>query len=327
MSDDRERQGDGGSRDQNRGARQASNAKPKPNYKERTSKQDQGKKEKPVKVRRSRSIDSERVERDRGRRRERERHSGERRERGRSEEARRRDRRPGESERRKSTPPEDDVDDTECVVCFCSYDNVFKTPKLLSCGHTFCLECLARINVSSVELKSLSCPVCRELTDLPHGRDLPQLGNNQDIFRKLPPDMQRALSIRFKRNKGKLVLKNPPPSSPTKSSTLTLPKKKQDSQLVAGGDIHLGTVEQGITPATVVDVGRPPNRVRGRLRRLFRSDQCYYAVVASIITITVALMLVGILAFVVIPNVVPHNRPFRPNNQTLHLPGNGILRP
>ncbi|XP_035527614.1 E3 ubiquitin-protein ligase RNF183 [Morone saxatilis] len=320
MSDDEERHRPEGRRSQSHGARQAPNVKPKLSQRERNSKDDQWKK-KPAKVRRSRSTDSERVER--GRRRERDRHQEDRRQRGRSEEARRRDRREGESDRRKVKPPQDDVEDTECAVCFCTYDNVFKTPKLLVCGHTFCLECLARINVTSPELKTLSCPVCRELTDLPHGKDLPRLGNNQDIIGKLPPDMQRALSIRFKRNKGKLVLKNPPPSSQIKSNILTLPKKSPEGQVTAGADLHLSTMEQGIVPTTVVDVGRPPSRVRGRLRRLFRSDQCYYAVVASIITITVTLMLVGILAFVIIPNVVSHRRPVHQGNQTSFGPPGG----
>lgn len=314
MSNERERHRPEGSWGQSHGARQAPNIKPKLSQTERNIREDQWKKEKPAKVRRSRSSDSERVER--GRRRERDRHHGERRQRGRSEEARRRDRKEGEGDRRKVKPPEDDVEDTECAVCFCTYDNVFKTPKLLACGHTFCLECLARINVTSPELKTLSCPVCRELTELPHGQDLPRLGNNEDIIGKLPPDMQRALSIRFKRSKGKLLLKNPPPSSPTKTNILPLPKKSQEGQVTAGGDLHLSAMEQGMVPTTVVDVGRPPNRVRGRLRRLFRSDQCYYAVVGSIITITVVLMLVGILAFVIIPNVFVHHRPVPPVNTT-----------
>ena len=300
---------------QSQGARQAPNVKPKLSQKERPGKEDQWKREKTAKVRRSRSSGSERT--DRGRRRERDRQQGERRRRGRSEEARRRDRREADGDQRKVKPPEDDVEDTECAVCFCSYDNVFKTPKLLSCGHTFCLECLARINVTSPELKTLSCPVCRELTELPHGQDLPRLGNNEDIIGKLPPDMQRALSIRFKRSKGKLVLKSPPPASPTKTNILTLPKKSQDGQVTPDGDLSLSAMEQGIAPTTVVNVGRPPNRVRGRLRSLFRSDQCYYAVVASIITIAVALMLVGILAFVIIPNVVIHRRPVPTANATL----------
>lgn len=320
MSEQRESHRSEGS--QSHGARQAPNVKPKPG--QSSNKEEQWKKARPAKVRRSRSTDSERV--DRGRRRERDRYHEERRQRGRSEETRRRDRRDGEGNRKKVKPPEDDLEDTECAICFCTYDNVFKTPKLLACGHTFCLECLARINVSSLELKSLTCPVCREMTELPHGQDLPRLGNNQDIIGKLPPDMQRALSIRFKRSKGKLLLKNPPPNSPTKPTPriLTLPTKSQESQGTAGG--HLNAMEQGVIPPTMVDVGRPPNRVRGRLRRLFRSDQCYYAVVGSIITVTVALMLVGILAFVIIPNV--YRGPPRPVNVTAPNPsGNAAIIP
>lgn len=314
MSDDRERSRPQESWSQSHETRQPPNVKPKLSQSQRNSKEDHWWRDSGPKVRRSRSTDSERG--DRGRRRERDRQHGERRRRGRSEEVRRRGTRDEDSRRRKVKPPQDDVEDTECAVCFCSYDNVFKTPKLLACGHTFCLECLARINVTSPELKTLSCPVCREVTELPHGQDLPRLGNNEGIIGKLPPDMQRALSIRFKRSKGKLLLKNPPPSSPTKPTILSLPTKNQDAQATAGADLHLSAMEQGVAPATMVDVGRPPNRVRGRLRRLFRSDQCYYAVVGSIITITVALMLVGILAFVIIPNVIVNPRPPPPANQT-----------
>lgn len=259
---------------------------------------------------RSRSIDSER---DRGRRRERH-HQGERRQRGRSEETRRNDGNQRDTEKRKKYVPENDVDDTECAICFCSYDNIFKTPKLLSCGHTFCLECLARINVTSMELKSLPCPVCREITQIPHGQDLPRLGTNRDIIQKLPPQMQRILSIRFKRSKGKLMLKShqqPPPyqgepTSPAKQKTLSVKKPENGDSRNGEGNMD---VERGVEVRTVVDVGRPPSRVRGRLRRLFRSDRCYYAVVVTIITITVVLMLIGILAFVIIPNVMVHRPP------------------
>lgn len=129
--------------------------------------------------------------------------------------------------------------------------------------------------------------------------------------------MQRVLSIRFKRSKGKLLLKNPPLSSPVQANVINLPKKSHSEPAPAGGGLNLSAMEQGVNQATIVDVGRPPNRVRGRLRRLFRSDRCYYAVVASIITITVALMLVGILAFVIVPNVVIYRRPEpEPVNQT-----------
>lgn len=314
MSEDMERRGPEGSWSQSSGANQAPNVKPKLSQRDSNSKEEQQNNQKPRKVRRSRSSDSERV--DRGRRREQDRHQGESRRRGRSEESRRRDSKEERNRSKVKKPLEADVEDAECAVCFCTYDNVFKTPKLLACGHTFCLECLARINVTSSELKTLSCPVCREHTKLPHGQDLPRLGNNQDIIGKLPPGMQRVLSIRFKRSKGKLLLKNPPPSSPIKSNVLALPKKSQCVQEPAAAGMNLSTVEQGVNPATVVDVGRPPSRVRGRLRRLFRSDRCYYAVVAAIITITVALVLLGILAFMVVPSIY-YQRPVVPANQTI----------
>ncbi|XP_012709839.2 E3 ubiquitin-protein ligase RNF183 [Fundulus heteroclitus] len=301
-------QGEGSGGEGSRGTKMPQNVKPKPNQPPQNRKEDFFWKEKSQKVRRSRSSDSERAER--GRRRERDRNQRERRPRGRSEETRRRDGKDGDGRQQK---PVDVVQDTECAVCFCSYDNIFKTPKLLACGHTFCLECLARINVTSPEIKTLCCPVCRLLTELPHGRDLPRLGNNQEIIGKLPAEMQRALSIRFKRSKGKLELKHRPAHS--KPNVLALPRKKPDPQPPAGGG-SLSAVEEGAATATAVDVGRPPSRMRGRIRRLFHSDQCYYVVVASIITITVALMLVGILAFVIIPNVQIFHRPVGPGNST-----------
>ncbi|KAK1895978.1 RING finger protein 225 [Dissostichus eleginoides] len=208
MSDERERHRPEGSN----GDRPVPNVKPKLGQKERNTKGDMWKKEKPAKVRRSRSSDSDRVER--GRRRERERHQGERRQRGRSEEVRGRNRKGGESIGRKVKPPENDVEDTECAVCFCSYDNIFKTPKLLACGHTFCLECLARINVTSPELKTLCCPVCRELTELPHGQDLPRLGNNEDIIGKLPPRDAENPVYPIQTQQGTTAPEEPSPQQP-----------------------------------------------------------------------------------------------------------------
>lgn len=291
MTDNREnRSGEGG----------PSNLKPniKPQY-DQKAKNEQGPQEKPGKsanpLRRSRSSDSER----RGRRRERERERGQRSERGRSEEGRRRGRNShGKGQERY---PEDNLDDTECPVCFCSYDNVFKSPKLLACGHTFCLECLARINVSSVEIKTISCPVCRELTEIRHGRDLPQLGNNEDIFRKLPPQMQRAQSVRFERSKGKLVLKKPPPGSRPGNKSLHLQGFKKQREVQPSQELPPRVAEEGAV--TIINVGRPQHRVRGRMGQLFRSNHCYYALVGSIIVVTVALMIVGILSFVVMPNL------------------------
>lgn len=259
----------------------------KPQYDQKDGTQ-QGTTEKPEKCkiphRRSRSSDSER----RGRQKERAQEHGERRKRGRSEEARRGSKRSSNG-RGVTNYPQDNLDETECPICFCNYNNVFKTPKLLSCGHTFCLECLARINVSSVEIKKLSCPVCRNLTEIRHGRDLAQLGNNENVFRKLPPQMQKAQSVRFERSKGKLVLKNAPLTNCFNKKSTVLP---------------VGAMEEGLAPTTIVNVGRPPNRARGRMGRMFQSNNCYYTVVVSIIVVAVALVIVGILTFVVMPRLL-----------------------
>uniref|UniRef100_A0A673KNK6 RING finger protein 225-like n=2 Tax=Sinocyclocheilus rhinocerous TaxID=307959 RepID=A0A673KNK6_9TELE len=291
-----------------KGSKKGPNVKPKLDSKGSFNMGTSEQRQKPVRRSRSNEVENRRHQSSRGR--ERDRKEGGRQQRGRSEEGRMRDR-DHEPGHHKTEQPRDDLQDTECIVCFCSFDNVFKAPKLLSCGHTFCLECLARINVNSPEIKTLTCPVCRELTEIRHGRDLPRLVNNEDIFRKLPAEMQRVLSVRFKRSKGKLVLKNPPPNSSIKT-TLNLPvlKKKEEQ---AGGN-PLGVMEEGLGQATMVDVGRPPSRMRGRMRRIMYSNQCYYAVVAAIIAITVALMLVGIFTFVAMPFMQRPIRPFQ--NQT-----------
>ncbi|XP_065136798.1 E3 ubiquitin-protein ligase RNF183 [Paramisgurnus dabryanus] len=251
-------------------------------------------------LRRSRSNDSENHYRESRRGREQDRKQDVKRPRGRSEERRRPhyDPEPNNPEKEQAT---DDLEDLECIVCFCNFDNVFKAPKLLSCGHTFCLECLARINVNSAELKTLTCPICREPTEIRHGRDLPHLGNNEDIFRKLPPDMQRVLSVRFQRSKGKLVLKKNS-SGPVKT-TLNIPVFKKKEEQVP--NYPLEAMEEGLGSATMINVGRPPSRMRSHMRRFLYSNQCYYTTVAGIIAVTVALMLVGIFTFVIMPHVRP----------------------
>uniref|UniRef100_A0A674MKF7 RING-type domain-containing protein n=1 Tax=Takifugu rubripes TaxID=31033 RepID=A0A674MKF7_TAKRU len=49
----------------------------------------------------------------------------------------------------------------------CQFNNVFRCPKMLQCRHTFCLECLARINVKSAQPSTIQCPLCRGVTMLP----------------------------------------------------------------------------------------------------------------------------------------------------------------
>ena len=53
----------------------------------------------------------------------------------------------------------------ECPICL----NIFDDPKILSCSHTFCKGCLARLLESQADSSKLPCPVCRRVTDVPEG--------------------------------------------------------------------------------------------------------------------------------------------------------------
>ncbi|CAM5157199.1 unnamed protein product [Eretmochelys imbricata] len=104
---------------------------------------------------------------------------------------------------------EEDEDEAsmDCVICFSPYDRLFKVPKVLGCGHTFCLECLARINVSSEQVNAISCPVCRELTCLPTRKGLPGLPTCRDLLDRLPlAPATPCSSVRFSRRRGLLTV-------------------------------------------------------------------------------------------------------------------------
>ncbi|MEQ2201530.1 hypothetical protein XENOCAPTIV_013845 [Xenoophorus captivus] len=110
-----------------------------------------------------------------------------------------------------SSPPQtecfdENAPDLECAICFSQFNNIFRCPKMLNCKHTFCLECLARMNVKSSEPSAIQCPLCRGLTPLPP-LGLPKLATDSDVLSYLPAAMQRVYSIRFIRNKGKLQVK------------------------------------------------------------------------------------------------------------------------
>ncbi|XP_040437239.1 RING finger protein 225-like [Falco naumanni] len=112
------------------------------------------------------------------------------------------------------------VSPLDCVICFAPYDRLFKVPKVLGCGHTFCLECLARVTVVAPDAPTLLCPICRRPTALPRRRGPPALPTRADLLALLPPGP--AGSVRFSRPKGLLYVPPGHPKPPGQVPTVTL---------------------------------------------------------------------------------------------------------
>ncbi|XP_068460375.1 RING finger protein 223 [Clinocottus analis] len=168
--------------------------------------------------------------------------------------------------------------DLECAVCFSQFNNVFRCPKMLQCRHTFCLECLARINVKSAEPDAIQCPLCRGLTPLP-ALGLPKLATNSTLLSYLPAAMQRAYSVRFLRNKGKLQVKRSSegPRQWTRSSA--------------------GSLDVGLPNPPA----EPPARGESlghALLRVSRGPCCHALLLTAVMTLVVTLM--GIVVFLLI---------------------------
>ncbi|XP_024115964.1 E3 ubiquitin-protein ligase RNF183 [Oryzias melastigma] len=142
----------------------------------------------------------------------------------------------------------------ECSVCFSQFNNVFRCPKMLHCKHTFCLECLARINVKSAEPNAILCPLCRGLTPLPtHG--LPKLTTDSDVLSYLPAAMQRVYSIRFIRNKGKLQVKRAPERG--RSSVTSLGPTNRTLNVGLPSSTAQGSEARGVDGMVLRMTGRP----------------------------------------------------------------------
>ncbi|XP_012920623.1 RING finger protein 223 [Heterocephalus glaber] len=82
----------------------------------------------------------------------------------------------------------------ECSICFSGYDNIFKTPKELSCTHVFCLECLARLAAAQPTgrpgAEAVPCPFCRQPTAVP-AAGAPGLRTSRQLQAKLPVHLRR----------------------------------------------------------------------------------------------------------------------------------------
>ncbi|KAH1182561.1 RING finger protein 225-like [Mauremys mutica] len=183
-----------------------------------------------------------------------------------------------------TTEEDEDKASMDCVICFSPYDRLFKVPKVLGCGHTFCLECLARINVSSEQVNAVSCPVCRELTSLPPRKGLPGLPTCLDLLDQLPlAPAAPSSSVRFSRRRGLLYV---PGWGTRKGRGLALPKPGP----------ALSTVSLS------VDVGRPaPRGVGGGLQGLGCSSWPFAVAVAVAVTVTVGLVISGVYIFFMLP--------------------------
>ncbi|KAM5146290.1 RING finger protein 225-like isoform 1-T2 [Mantella aurantiaca] len=163
---------------------------------------------------------------------------------------------------------------SECVICFTPYDTLFHLPKILSCGHVFCLECLSRMTVGSTEPESLPCPVCRMATPVPPKKGPPALSTDRNLLTRLNKSLTCPTpSLRFNRKRGLLYV---PQSNSLNISSVSLS----------------------------VDLGRPPPDPHSPRNwcMLLRSGGCvFYGSIILIVILTVALILAGVYIFYLLP--------------------------
>ncbi|XP_070774890.1 RING finger protein 228-like [Enoplosus armatus] len=76
-------------------------------------------------------------------------------------------------------------DEYECKICYNYFDLDLHTPKLLSCSHTFCQECLDTLHSREGRGWRIGCPVCRHRTPVPEYR-VHNLPDNTALTEALP---------------------------------------------------------------------------------------------------------------------------------------------
>ena len=72
----------------------------------------------------------------------------------------------------------------ECDICLTEWDPNKRIPRLLSCGHTFCQECLIRmLQKSKKEKKNFQCPTCNTIQEnLTDEKDILKLIKNYNLL-------------------------------------------------------------------------------------------------------------------------------------------------
>ncbi|XP_047236147.1 RING finger protein 223 isoform X1 [Girardinichthys multiradiatus] len=187
-----------------------------------------------------------------------------------------------------SSPPQtecfdENSPDLECAICFSQFNNIFRCPKMLNCKHTFCLECLARMNVKSCEPSAIQCPLCRGLTPLPP-LGLPKLATDSDVLSYLPAAMQRVYSIRFIRNKGKLQVKR----------TTDGPGRQGRRSVTSLRSVNR-SLDVGLPSPSSGDGGRQSTGIGGALFRLTGRPGCRAFLLTSVVLMMV--LLTGVIIF------------------------------
>ncbi|CAM4624499.1 unnamed protein product [Leuciscus chuanchicus] len=63
-------------------------------------------------------------------------------------------------------------EDQECGVCYLRYSRTDRVPRTLHCNHTFCTTCLETMGLHYSGLRTIRCPLCRQVTCLDRGLGL-----------------------------------------------------------------------------------------------------------------------------------------------------------
>ncbi|KAG8581806.1 hypothetical protein GDO81_007811 [Engystomops pustulosus] len=84
-----------------------------------------------------------------------------------------------------------------CTVCTEKYDETDRRPKVLCCGHTFCMKCLQEVFSRNLHLvihehiPPLSCPSCRQTTEMLDVGSISRLSDNFAIINFLTDEKSR----------------------------------------------------------------------------------------------------------------------------------------
>ncbi|XP_036162920.1 RING finger protein 208 isoform X2 [Myotis myotis] len=82
----------------------------------------------------------------------------------------------------------------ECPTCGHTYNVTQRRPRVLSCLHSVCEQCLQILYESCPKYKFISCPTCRRETVLFTDYGLAALAVNTSILSRLPPEALTAPS-------------------------------------------------------------------------------------------------------------------------------------